>query len=175
MLTAYTRGEAIVKAVNLTTPNALINAEGPIAEDRKHIFKLTGQYILPANFYLSANLLVVSGAPITRTLSVTGLTQGNITVNAEPRGSVRLDTRKQVDMRLARTFPLSGGREIEAILDGYNLTNAAYVWDARVLTGRINVREGGDPAAPLINQQQFLLPAQILNPRIFRFGLNFRF
>ena len=173
MLASYAGGEAIVKAVNVTTPNALINAKGPIAEDRKHVFKLTGQYVLPRDFYFSANLLVVSGAPITRTLSVTGLSQGTITINAEPRGSVRLDTRKQIDARLAKTVHLKSAREIEFSVDGYNLTNAAYVWDVRVLTGRFNAPLAG--TGPTTNLQAFLLPAQTLNPRIFRLGMNFRF
>lgn len=173
MLAGYTVGKATVTAVNVATPNALINAKGPIAEDRTHIFKLTGQYILPWDVYFSPNLLVLTGAPVTRTASF-ALTQGSVNVNVEPRGSARLETRKQIDARLAKLFKISG-RELEASLDGYNLTNSRYVWDVRSLTGRINAREAGLPTGALINQQQFLAPLQVLNPRIFRLGLAFRF
>lgn len=173
MLASYSGGQAIADATNVTTPNNLINAKGPIPEDRKHNFKLTGQYVFPHEFYLSANLLVTSGRPITRTLSVTGLNQGTITINAEPNGSVRLDTRTQIDARLAKTLHLNAGRELELSVDGYNLTNSAYVWDVRVLTGRFNAPLAG--TGPTTNLQQFLLPAQVLNPRIFRLGMNFRF
>jgi hypothetical protein len=87
---------------------------------------------------------------------------------------VRLDTRKQVDARLAKLFKI-GGKELEASVDGYNLTNSRYVWDVRTPTGRINLREGGIPTGALINQQQFLAPLQIINPRIFRIGMTLRF
>lgn len=42
-----------------------------------------------------------------------------------------------------------------------------------MLTGRFNAPLAG--TGPTTNLQQFLLPAQILNPRIFRLGMNFRF
>jgi hypothetical protein len=176
MLAGYTLGKAKVKAiaVNTPTPNSFINAEGPIAEDRTHIFKVTGQYILPWDVYFASNLLVQTGAPVTRTANF-ALTQGNVSANVEPRGSVRLETRRQVDARLARVFKVSDGKELEASLDGYNLTNSNYVWEVRTVTGRLSVREAGLPTGALINQQQFLAPSQILNPRIFRFGLTFRF
>jgi hypothetical protein len=185
MIAGYTLGEAKVKAggvgglarggaSDVTNPNQLINAEGPINEDRKHLFKLSGQFVLPWDVYFAPNVLVHSGAPVTRILTV-ALNQGNVTVNAEPRGSVRLGTRKQLDARLAKVFKLSGRREVEASLDGYNLTNSAYVWNVRQQTPRINVREGNVATAPLVNQQQFMLPLEIIGPRIFRFGAAFRF
>jgi outer membrane receptor for Fe3+-dicitrate len=176
MVVGYTLGKAEVTATSVASPNALINAKGPIAEDRTHIFKLTGQVILPWEVYLAPNLLVQTGAPVTRTVNFT-LTQGNVTVFAEPRGNFRLDTRKQIDVRLAKVFRLGGFRELEASLDGYNLTNDAYVWNVRTPTGRINVREGGalNTSGALINHSQFGLPLQILNPRIFRLGVAFRF
>jgi hypothetical protein len=176
MVAGYTLGKAEVTATAVQNPNQLINAKGPIAEDRTHIFKLTGQVILPWQIYFSPNLLVWTGQGFTRTLPVS-LTQGTVTVNAEPRGSARIDTRKQLDARLAKVFKLNGHKEVEASLDGYNLTNSAYVWDVRTLTPQITLREGGplNTSGALISQPQFLLPAQIVNPRIFRLGMAFRF
>jgi hypothetical protein len=173
MVAGYTVGKAEVTAVNVQTPNALINAKGPINEDREHIFKLTGQVILPWDVYLAPNLLVQTGAPVTRTLLVTGLTQGSVTINAEPRGNYRLDTRKQIDVRIARVFKLNGRQELEASIDGYNLTNSAYEWEVRTATGRFNARYAG--TGEVTNHPQFGLPSQILNPRIFRLGLAYRF
>jgi hypothetical protein len=72
-------------------------------------------------------------------------------------------------------FKVSGGRELEASLDGYNLTNSNYVWEVRTVTGRLTGREGGLPTGAPFNQPQFLAPSQILNPRILRLGLTFRF
>ena len=45
----------------------------------------------------------------------------------------------------------------------------------RSLTGRLNVRQAGDPNGPILNIQQFLSPSQILAPRITRFGASFSF
>jgi hypothetical protein len=39
----------------------------------------------------------------------------------------------------------------------------------------VNVRYAGDPNGQSITQPQFALPSQILNPRIFRLGMAFRF
>ncbi len=174
MVAGYTLGKGEVTAVNVTNPNALINAKGPINEDRTHLFKLTGQFILPWEIYVAPNVLVHTGQGVTRTANF-ALTQGNVNVNVEPRGSFRLETRKQIDIRLAKVFNLGGARELEASIDGYNLTNDAYVWDVRTPTGRFNARYAGSPTGELINHAQFGLPAQILNPRIFRLGMAFRF
>jgi hypothetical protein len=174
MVAGYTIGKGEVTAVNVTTPNALINAKGPINEDRQHIFKLSGQFILPWELYVAPNMLVLTGAPVTRTANVT-LTQGNVTVNAEPRGNYRLETRAQIDIRLAKVFKLGGAKELEASIDGYNLTNDAYVWEVRTGSTPVNVRYAGDPNGQSITQPQFALPSQILNPRIFRLGMAFRF
>jgi hypothetical protein len=176
MVAGYTVGKAEVTATAVQNPNQLINAKGPIPEDRTHIFKLTGQAVLPWNVYFAPNLLVWTGQGFTRTLPV-ALTQGTVTVNAEPRGSARVDTRKQLDARLAKVLKLNGRKEVELSLDGYNLTNSAYVWDVRVGTTPITVREGGslNTAGANITHPQFLLPLQIINPRIFRFGAAFRF
>jgi len=174
MVAGYTIGEAIVTATNVQTPNALVNAKGPIAEDRTHIFKVSGQVLLPWQLYFAPNVLVQTGAPVTRTANF-ALTQGNVTVFAEPRGNYRLDTRLQIDIRIARVFRLNSHQELEASIDGYNLTNDAYVWEVRTPTGRFNARYAGDPTGEVINQAQFALPSQILNPRIFRLGLSFRF
>ncbi|HEX6738153.1 MAG TPA: TonB-dependent receptor [Vicinamibacteria bacterium] len=164
-----------VRARTATNPNDKINASGPILFDRTHLLKLTGSYTMPRGFELSANFRAQTGAPITRTVTFSGLTQGNVTVNAEPQGSQRLDALTTLDARLAKVFKFNGTRELEATLDGYNLLNAATVWDVRTLTGRINVREGGDPTSALINQQQFLSPLGFIGPRIFRLGLSYRF
>lgn len=169
----YTGGKAEVTALNVQNPNNLINTKGPINEDRSHIFKLSGQVLLPWGLYLSPNILLQTGAPVTRTVNF-ALNQGNVTVNAEPRGNYRLESRKQIDVRLAKVFKMNGRKEIEASLDGYNLTNSAYVWEVRTPTGRFNALEAG--VGPTVNNlPQFGLPSQILNPRIFRLGATFRF
>jgi len=180
MVTGYTYSKGTVRADAFNNPNVLINAEGPNENvgssrlDRTHTFKLSGSYGLPMGFELSSNFRVQTGPAITRTATF-ALTQGSVTVNVEPRGSVRLDNQVTLDARLAKSFKVGGGRDFELTLDGYNLFNTNTIWAVRTLTGRINLPQGGIAANGLINQQQFLSPTAIFGPRIFRLGAAFRF
>jgi hypothetical protein len=174
MLAGYTASRTIVNAENVRNPNDLINSRGPSAFDRTHTFKLTGSYQLPHAIAVSGNLRLQSGRPVTR-VATYALTQGNVTVNVEPSGSETLDPMTTVDMRVSKSFRLGGTRDLELMLDAYNMTNANTAYEVRTLTGRINVREGGAPTGALINQQQFLSPTAILPPRIFRVAASYRF
>lgn len=174
MLAGYTFSKTEAKADDFANPNQLINSEGPVFFDRPHTFKMSGTYVLPKEIEFSANFRTQTGVALTRTATF-ALNQGTVTVNVEPRGSTRLDKLTTVDARLARTFKASGRKEVEIILDGYNLANANTVWNARTLSTRISTRQGGDPAGVLNNNPTFLSPLSILGPRIFRFGAAFRF
>jgi hypothetical protein len=174
MLAGYTASRTTVNAENVRNPNDLINSRGPSAFDRTHTFKLTGSYAFPRAIAVSGNLRIQSGRPVTR-VATYALTQGNVTVNVEPSGSQKLDPMTTVDMRISKAFRLGGTRDLDLMLDAYNLTNANTIYEVRTLTGRINVREGGVPTGALINQQQFLSPTAILPPRIFRVAAAFRF
>jgi hypothetical protein len=173
MLIGYTVSKADVQTDSVANPNAMINARGPVFFDRTHVFKLTGSYILPYDVLVSGNFRTQTGVPVTRQVRFT-LNQGSVTVNAEPRGEERLDNLTTVDLRASKILKFNG-QEVEAMIDLYNLANANTVWEVRTLTGRLNVRRGGDPNGELINQQQYLSPTQILAPRIVRFGLSWRF
>ena len=174
LLTGYTYSQTVVNAVDISNPNGLINSRGPTLYDRPHTFKTTGSYTLPHAVSVSANVRIQSGKALARTATY-ALTQGNVTVNVAPPGTDRLDALKTVDARLSKVFSLGNGRGVEAMIDGYNLFNANTTWDARTLTGRLNVREGGVPTGALINQQQYLSPLSILPPRILRLGLTLKF
>ncbi len=176
MLVGYTVSKTEVEAANgVANPNALINAKGVIGIDRTHTLKITASYLLPGDWNVAANFRTQTGEPVTRTLRVSGLNQGVVTVNAEPLGSYRLDPLTTLDVRVSKIFRVQRQQELELNLDGYNLTNANTVWAVRTLTGRINLRYAGDPAGQVINQQQFLSPTNILAPRILRFGVTYRF
>ncbi len=174
LVSGYTLSRAVANAVTMSSPNNLVNSRGAAEFDRTHIFKITGSYVLPRDVWLSGNFRTQSGAPVARTATYR-LTQGNVTVNAETPDSMRLDALTTIDVRVAKTFQLSENRDIEVLLDAYNVANASTAWTVRTLTGRINVREGGDPNGALINQQQYLSPTAILAPRVVRFGIAYRF
>lgn len=177
VLAGYTWSEALFRDPSVsTTPNAFINAEGPVFADRPHQLKISGTYLLPYDVYFGANVRVQSGPPVNRTVSVPlSFGGGNATINLEPLGTHRLDALKTLDVRFAKTFRYNGSHELEANVDIFNVTNANTTWEVRTLTGRLNVRRAGDPAGALLNVQQFLSPSQVLGPRILRFGVAWRF
>lgn len=175
MLVGYTWASTQVLTDGVANPNQAINSKGPVFNDRPHTLKASGSYLLPGDWNVSANVRTQAGPPVTRTLRVTGLNQGSITVNAEERGSERLDYLTTVDARVSKVFRLAASRELELNLDVYNIGNINTVWEVRTLTGRINLRYAGDPTGELINQQQYMSPTQIIAPRIMRLGVAFRF
>jgi hypothetical protein len=176
LLAGYTWSRTEVDATSVTNPNnLLVNAVGRASIDRTHNFKLTGSYLLPWDIQLGGNFRAQSGEPITRTLDITGLNQnpnGNVTVNAEPRGSYLLPWVTTIDLRVGKIFRFRG-QEFEADMDLYNLTNEATVFSVRTNTGTIDVRQGGDGA--IVRIPQFLSPTNLLGPRIIRFNLTYKF
>jgi hypothetical protein len=184
LLASYTVSSAFANATDARTPNSLINARGPIGLDRTHTFKLTGSYLLPHDILVSGNFRTQTGATVSEvngTFASVGentrrasfpLTQGNVTVNVEPKGVDRLDYLNTIDVRVSKTLRIAG-RELEVMVDAYNLANANTVWSVRTLTGRVNVQEGG--TGQIINQPNYRLPLFILAPRILKFGAAFRF
>jgi hypothetical protein len=183
VLAGYTYSKETQALASLDNPNAVrVNAAG-ISGGRRHNFKVSGSATLPYRLTFGANLLLQSGQPITRTVSIgactqtvtTGcLRQGSETVNAEPRGSVELPGRLQTDVRIGRLFNL-GGRKFELGMDVYNLTNANTVYDVRTGTGRTNVRYANDPAQPVTQIPTFMSPTGALGPRIIRFNATYWF
>ena len=60
-------------------------------------------------------------------------------------------------------------------MDFNNITNANTFWDARTLSGTINLRQNGDPTGAINTLPQFGSPAQVYGPRNIRFNVAFRF
>jgi hypothetical protein len=183
ILAGYTYSRETQDLESLESPNDVrVNADG-ISGGRRHNFKATGSAELPFRLLLGANLLVMSGEPITRTVSIGGCTatittgcllQGSETVNAEPRGSVELPGRYQIDLRVGRYFNLNGQR-FELGVDAYNLTNSNTVYDVRTGTGRTNIRYANDPSRPVTQIATFMSPTGALGPRIIRVNFTYWF
>lgn len=183
LLGGYTYSNERVERTSLSSPNnALVNADG-VSGGRRHNFKLSGSARLPYRLQAGANLLMSSGRPITREVTISGCTatvvtgclnQGSTDVNAERRGTVELPGRFQTDVRLARVFSLAG-RKLELGLDAYNLTNANTVFNVRQGTGRTNIRYANDPTQPVTQIPTFRSPTGVLGPRILRVNLTYWF
>ncbi len=186
MLTGYTYSQSRVEGLSVNVnPNTLINVTGPLAGqntnfngqigDRPHQFKVTGTYVLP--FYeigVAGNLNMQSGAAVTRQFTTAQTVGGNSTINVEPLGSYRLDRRTAADLRVFKTARF-GERSLEVSVDFHNVTNTNTAWDARVLSGTINLRQNGDPAGAINTLPQFGSPAQVYGPRNIRFNAALRF
>ncbi|HEY7792283.1 MAG TPA: hypothetical protein VIC33_17350, partial [Vicinamibacterales bacterium] len=98
-----------------------------------------------------------TGQPVAQVITVRGLSQGTVSVLAQPVGAVRLDNVTLWDLRGSKIFTLGRSR-MEATVDVFNLLNQA-------ASTVINVNAG-----PLFGQ-----PISILPPRIARLGLKFTF
>jgi hypothetical protein len=122
----------------------------------------------------SGNFRFESGPYITRNVNISGLNQGTINVNAEPRGDLTLDWLPTLDLRARKSFTF-GNSILDLDVDIYNLTNANTVFNVRQNTGLTNVRQAGDPNGQINRIPTFLSPTGILGPRIIRFNVGFSF
>jgi carboxypeptidase family protein/TonB-dependent receptor-like protein len=183
VLGGYTYSHTTVERTSLANPNnAFVNADGE-SGGRRHQLKINGSYTLPYQIITGVEYRVQSGLPFTRTWGVPQCTasvttgcvnQNNLTVNAEPRGSVTLPALGTLDVRAGRFFNF-GTHRLEATMDVYNLTNANTTFNVRNGTGTTNIRVAGDPAAPQTPIQTFLSPTGVLGPRIIRFNFTYWF
>ena len=186
MLAGYTYSQSRVEGLSVNVnPNTLINVTGPLAGqntnfngqigDRPHQLKVTGTYVLPwYEIGIAGNFNSQSGVAITRQVTVAQSVGGNSTVNVEPLGSFRLPRRTVGDFRVFKTANF-GARSLEVSVDFNNLTNANTFWDARTLSGTINLRQDGNPAGAINTLPQFGSPSQVYGPRNIRFNAALRF
>jgi hypothetical protein len=70
-------------------------------------------------------------------------------------------------MRLSRTFVLGGRTRLEALVEGFNLTNRM-----NVVAMQGNFGPGAYPTSPAAN---FGTPLSVSDPRSFQFGVRVRF
>jgi hypothetical protein len=183
VLAGYTYSHTTVERTSLSNPNnALVNADGE-SGGRRHNFKVSGSYEFPYQIVFGANYRIASGLPITRTVTLvtcsatvtTDCVNQNLTVNAEPRGSVELPALGTIDLRAGRMFTMANRGQLELTMDVYNLTNANTPYQVRAGTGLTTVRYAADPTSPTSQIQTFMSPTQILGPRIIRLNVTYWF
>src|SRR5262249_40230326 len=115
--------------------------------------KLVGTYVLPTHVTVSTNLRYFTGQPVMKQITVRGLTQGTVSLLAEPRGRTRLDDVTLWDVRASKVFRFEGRREVEVMAHVFNLLNQS-------ATTVINTNVGS----------LFGSPISILPPRVARLG-----
>ncbi|HXG86722.1 MAG TPA: TonB-dependent receptor [Vicinamibacterales bacterium] len=136
-------------------------------------FKMSGAYQLPYDFQLSGTFFATPGPSINANYTVTAAIAGRpiigstantptISVNLIQPNTVFLDYRKQLDMRVARTFRI-GGYRIQGFADVFNVLDAGTVL-------RVTETFGANPAT-----NAWRNPLTIMDGRYIRFGTQMNF
>ena len=142
-------------------PNELINAYGVLGLDRDFMWKLQGSYQLPWDIVASTNWILEAGRPYARKLSVTGLSQGAVTIFLEPRdGSIRMDTQNYINLRAEKRFQLAGTRRVTAMVDVVNMLNSDTMLSV---------------TSELVTSPNFGVAASRFDPRRAMIGFRFEF
>jgi hypothetical protein len=136
-------------------------------------YKLSATYQLPWEFNLSGSFVAVPGQSVNANYAVTSAIAGRpiigstsnattITVNLAEPNTVFMDYRKQLDLRVGRTFRF-GGRRVQGFADIFNLLNSGTVI-------RVNENYSANPAT-----NAWLTPTALMDGRYVRFGLQVHF
>jgi outer membrane receptor protein involved in Fe transport len=105
-------------------PNQLINAYGRFATDSTHSFRASSTIELPWALQFAIREVFESGRPYGRTVTIRGLSQGNVTVLAQPRGDFELPSRNDLSIRVGKDLPLNAGRLVRLSIDVQNIFNS---------------------------------------------------
>ena len=104
-------------------PNQLVNAYGRFSTDSTHSVRVSSNVELPYAIQLAVRSVYESGRPYGRLITVRGLSQGNTTVIAEPRGSFQLPSRNDISVRIGKDFRMERNRVIRLSCDIQNILN----------------------------------------------------
>ncbi len=153
-------------------PNVHINAMGNFGYERRNQFKVQFMWQGPWGIMISGYYRALDGQRYNRTIRSQdlglSLWQGNVTINAEPRGSRSLPWLTLLDLRVEKTFklPYRVG-QIGVFCDIFNVTNVA------IPTG---VYTTSSSYTTINNQRvQFGEMTSLIDPRVFRVGARYSF
>lgn len=141
-------------------PNNFINARQLLQADRRHMFRLQGDFDLPWDLALSTVVNLQSGRPYNRQARAP-LAQGLTSFIVEPASNDnRLPSTTLIDVSLGKRFQLPRGVELKLDAQVFNLLNddSPQYWETLVLAP-------GDRYA----QSDFVLPRRLM----LRLGLEF--
>jgi hypothetical protein len=107
-------------------PNDLTNARGRLANDRPHVFRLSGTADVPrTGLAVALNLQRFSGKPWARAARLTLTPQIDSRILLETRGSRRLPSQTLLDLRLSKSLRPGTAAKVELLLDVLNALNDA--------------------------------------------------
>lgn len=139
------------------SPNADGFRRGRLFNDRAFTIKLSAVYALPWQIRAGAIARYQDGQNFSRLLVFPGLPQGTEAVRAFAAGDSRFRFIAALDVRLSKGIAI-GGRRLDAVLDGYNLTGQHYDVEERAAQAP-NVRT----------------PTAYQPPRVFHLGARITF
>lgn len=146
-------------------PNSLINAFGRQVRVRPHQFKLQCGVNGPWGINFSGYITWEAGRPYTREIRSNdlglSLSQGNITIYAEEKGSNPYPAQFLLDLRLEKYFSLGKFGKLAFMLDGFNLLNSNTTTEWETISSRSSIT--------------FKETVDILDPRILRIGVKLEF
>ena len=155
-------------------------------------FKLLGQYELPKGISVSGTYNAQKGLEYNRQVRFTpdllrreaddprcqtvtngvctramGLAQGSQVIIMEPEGAYHRPSVHLTNIRLEKTFAIGDRQSVQAMFDLFNIFNTNTVLGVETLSNL--VRDRNSNMVP-----RFGRATQILNPRIFRLGLRYK-
>lgn len=151
---------------DLNDPNNTRFPTGIIGNDSETAFRLSGSYELPGRINMAGSMIANNGYPYVSTYSLTravaatqgiALTRATQTIQLSERGDERYGNVRMFDLRLSRQFRF-GSRSFTPQVDFFNLGNSDTVVAHAVAVGG-----------------NYLLPNEILAPRIIRVGFSLNF
>jgi hypothetical protein len=146
---------------DLNDPNATLYSNGNVGYDQKVQFRLSGSYILPYDISIAGSLISNTGYPYSSTYTVTRSIYPQLVRASQvvflSGHTERYPSVTTSDLRFSRAFKF-GPRQIVPQVDIFNITNSA------AIVG-LNAAIGGS----------YLVPTQILSPRIVQFGFSLDF
>ena len=151
---------------DLNDPNNTLFPTGIIGNDSETALRISGSYRLPWDIGLSGSMIANNGYPYVTTYNLTRplaaaqgitLTRASQTLNLSQRGDERYDNVTMIDLRLSRQFRF-GSRSFQPEISIFNIGNADTAVSHTTGIGA-----------------NYLIPTEILSPRIMRIGfvLNF--
>ena len=160
------------------TPNlALVNADGEASFTPKHEFKLLGSYQIPKiDTSVNAYLAATSGLPYgyiqqfsNSLLNTSGVSSSYRRILIQPRGAYHLPSLYQLDLRLEKTFTLTGRNRIGIYGDIQNLGNRGGITGVITRATSVTLPDESTFSLP------FNTPAALQAPRQIRLGARWSF
>jgi hypothetical protein len=156
----------VAAGADLNDPNNTQYPQGIIGNDSETAFRLSGSYELPFGISIAGSMIANNGYPYVSTYTLTRalaasqgitLTRASQVVQLSERGDERHDNVTMFDVRLSRRFRF-GDRSFQPQIDFFNIGNADTAVNRTVAVGA-----------------NYLVPTEILSPRIIRVGFSLNF